>query len=88
MSDAPQMPSVGRIVHYRSRGSADGIFKPECRAAIVTEVNTVFNVGLAVVNPNGMFFDHDVTNESHDEYIPGGWHWPADCHIPEHLNKE
>lgn len=31
-------PSVGRIVHYVSRGSADGVFKPECRAAIIAAV--------------------------------------------------
>lgn len=35
---ADQLPAVGRIVHYRSRGSADGVFKAECRAAIITEV--------------------------------------------------
>lgn len=35
-----QTPSVGRIVHYQSRGSADGHFRPEPRAAIITEVQT------------------------------------------------
>lgn len=33
-----QTPSVGRIVHYESRGSADGHFRSEPRAAIITEV--------------------------------------------------
>lgn len=75
----PQQPSVGRIVHYRSRGSADGVFKPECRAAIITEVHGIFDVSLAVLNPNGMYFDQHVTNEGAEEYIPGAWHWHQDC---------
>jgi hypothetical protein len=59
-------PSVGRIVHYVSRGSADGIYKPECRAAIITQVNYDQTdglegyVGLAVWNPSGMFFHEAV----------------------------
>lgn len=80
--------NVGRIVHYRSRGSADGRFKPECRAAIITVVNSPLNVDLSVINPTGIFFDQNVTNESVNEYIPGGWHWPEDCAKPEHLTKE
>lgn len=32
-------PSVGRIVHYVSRGSADGKFPKTCRAAIITQVD-------------------------------------------------
>ena len=58
-----QQPSVGRIVHYVARGSADGKFPPACRAAIVTEVELGVpkslggeRVGLAVLNPTGMFF--------------------------------
>ena len=35
---AGQQPSVGRDVHYVSRGSADGVYGRECRAAKVTEV--------------------------------------------------
>jgi hypothetical protein len=31
-------PSVGRIVHYVARGSADGVFPRTCRAAIITDV--------------------------------------------------
>jgi len=34
-----QIPSVGRIVHYQSRGSADRVFAPEPRAAIITAVH-------------------------------------------------
>ena len=51
-------PSVGRIVHYVSRGSADGAYESECRAAIITAVRGDSDVvDLAVLNPTGLFFD-------------------------------
>lgn len=53
-------PSIGRIVHYVSRGSADGTYPSECRAAIVTELAHADEssdvVGLAVLNPTGQHF--------------------------------
>jgi len=59
-------PSVGLIVHYVSYGTPGGEFNRECRAAVVTEVQgenlTAIQamlpekVGLAVLNPTGMFF--------------------------------
>jgi hypothetical protein len=76
-------PSVGRIVHYVSRGSADGVFTPQCRAAIITEIGADQNTGhegfvsLAVLNPQGMFFDWDVRYEDVAQGQTGGtWHWP------------
>lgn len=67
-------PSVGRIVHYVRPGSADGFFKPEHSAAIITSV-TPDGVGLFVMNPNGVYFNNDGT-----PYDPNGgprtWHWP------------
>lgn len=82
-------PSVGRIVHYVSHGTPvreDGsqAFLPECRAAIVTEVDPTDSgrVGLAVLNPTGQFF-HPLANGgcehvAVDEQPPTGgtWHWP------------
>jgi hypothetical protein len=56
------MPSVGRDVHYVSWGSADGVFPAVCRAAKVTEVGEDGHVGLAVINPDGMFF-HPLTKD-------------------------
>lgn len=73
-------PSVGRIVHYVSHGTPvreDGTqaFALQCRAAIVTEVINPDLVGLAVLNPTGMFFNQEIT---HDESgtVGGTWHWP------------
>lgn len=48
-------PSISRAVHYVSRGSADGVFPPACRAATVTEVGpeTDDNLVLAEVESWG-----------------------------------
>ena len=75
-------PSIGRIVHYVSYGTPGGEYTSQCRAAVVTEVpadDAAQSVGLAVLNPTGMFFNQDV---SYDEANKGGtWHWPE--RIPE-----
>lgn len=74
-------PAIVRAVHYVSRGSADGRFPAECRAATITEVGPGVDepVGLCVINPTGLFF-HDLDNGGvkHDEdtKAPGTWHWP------------
>lgn len=89
-------PSVGRVVHYVSHGSPvreDGTqaYVATCRAAMVTEVNVEepFQVGLAVLNPSGMFF-HSLAEGGCFLYQPDGagcslpprerrggtWHWP------------
>lgn len=57
-----QTPSVGRVVHYRSYGTPGGKYKPECRAAVITEV-TGDTVGLCVLNPTGQFFDRAVAHD-------------------------
>lgn len=74
------IPSVGRIVHYVSRGSADGVYPAVCRAAVVTEANGN-RVSLCVLNPEGMFFNQRVYYLAHDSDAydyerPGTWHWP------------
>lgn len=68
-------PTVGQIVHYVSYGSAGGKYARECRAAIVTEINPN-DIGLAVLNPTGLFFDRQI-RQSEQEHTGGTWHWPC-----------
>lgn len=78
------MPSVGRVVHYVARGSADGKFPKTCRAADVTEVEsdqpTDQRVGLMVKNPTGLFFhslaDGGCAYDGSEDPEGGTWHWP------------
>lgn len=78
-----QKPSIGRTVHYISYGTPGGEYKPECRAAIVTEVskdpNDAERVGLAIQNPTGVFFNSlkqgGIPHEESD-HEGGTWHWP------------
>lgn len=69
---------VGRIVHYRSRGSADGAFPPACRAAIVTEECADTCTSLAVLNPTGLFFDRHLDHDALT-VAPGTWHRHNEC---------
>lgn len=79
------VPSIGRIVHYVSHGTPvrdDGsqAFTPQYRAAVVTEVDEgdPNRVGLAVINPTGMFF-HSLAEGGcvrDDAQTAGTWHWP------------
>lgn len=85
---AGQRPTIGRIVHYHSRGSADGVFKPEPRAAVVTGISSdveirqdgygrpfaVETISLAVLNPTGFFFNEKVPFSV--EPRAGHWSWP------------
>ena len=70
-------PSIGRIVHYISYGTPGGEYESTCRAAVISEVGSggfSDTVGLAILNPTGMFFNRTIT---HDENrAPGTWHWP------------
>jgi len=71
-----QQPGVGRIAHYVARGSADR--RIACRAAIITELGENGTVGLAELNPTGLFF-HPLAagGAPYDEdQAPGSWHWP------------
>lgn len=79
------IPSIGRIVHYQSHGSADGTYASACRAAVITslcenpgsidpETGTVC-VSLAVLNPEGMFFKEHLPQDETNKF-GGSWHWP------------
>lgn len=73
-------PSVGRVVHYMARGSADGVFPVACRAAIVTAVNEPDQlVSLAVLHPDGLLFAQAIPEGvpyGTSETRGGTWHWP------------
>lgn len=77
-------PTVGRVVHYVSRGSADGVFPPACRAAHITELDPddAALVGLCVLNPTGLFFHSladggcEYDSAADGSHQPGTWHWP------------
>lgn len=81
-----QKPSVGRIAHYVSYGTPGGEFTSECRAAVITAVKNDTTVDLFVMNPTGVFLNHDcyytgegggADNSAGPGNWPGGsWHWP------------
>lgn len=72
-------PSVGDTVHYVARGSADGVFKPECRAAIITSAPTAGRgrpakkLDLFVMTPTGTH--HNACPQDEDTKAGGTWHW-------------
>jgi hypothetical protein len=77
-----QKPSVGRIVHYVSYGTPGGEYTKECRAGVITEVNSVptgpngeYLVGLCVLNPTGQFFNRGVEQDNDTAPAGGTWHW-------------
>ncbi len=82
-------PSVGRIVHYVSYGTPGGEYGQECRAAIITAVDSVEAgiVSLAVFNPAGIFFnqrcDHAEPEATVDGRVLTGGTW----HQPERLGE-
>lgn len=69
-------PSVNRSVHYQSYGTPGGEYTPQPRAAIITEVDPDGDtVGLAILNPTGLFFTHHVKHAPNDQPTPGHWNW-------------
>lgn len=46
------IPTVGRMVYYKARGSADGVFPKKDRAAVVTDVRIVEGVLNEGVHPD------------------------------------
>lgn len=68
-----QKPSVGRIVHYQAYGTPGGEFKSVPRAAIITEVISDTEIGVCVLNPQGIFFNRVQYSA---EPKPGCWNWP------------
>jgi hypothetical protein len=69
-------PTIGRIVHYQAYGTSDGKYPSAPRAAVVTEVHEGEVIGLAILNPTGMFFTRDVQHATGDTPAAGCWNWP------------
>lgn len=73
-------PSVGRIVHYQAFGTPGGEYASVPRAAIVTQVcEDGTTVGLAIMNPTGLFFNQAVAYDADGK--PGTWRQPP--HVPQ-----
>ena len=69
------IPTIGRTVHYQSYGTPNGEYLPEPRAAIITQVaEDKSTVGLAILNPTGMFFSVSVAYSETPK--AGCWNWP------------
>lgn len=90
MGAIPSVGRVVHYVSHGSPVRADGTqaFPSVCRAAIITEVgdwpegisqadrsNIAVPVGLAVLNPTGMFFQQGCM-QSELGHEGGSWHWP------------
>lgn len=73
---ADETIAVTRSVHYVARGSADGVYPPVCRAAVITAADGASEgvVELCVFNPTGLFF-----NKSSRGSAPGEWHFYTAC---------
>lgn len=71
--DPKIIPTVGRIVYYKTRGSTDGVYPLTVFAAIITEVkdSEKETVSLATFGETGIRFE---TNVEHNDQ-PGGWDW-------------
>lgn len=85
---APHTASIADRVHYRTRGSADGVFPPECAAAIVTGYaehpddhddadGTDQYLALFVITRTGTHHQNCVAPDlDQDSELGGTWHWP------------
>lgn len=66
-------PRVGDTIHYQAFGTPGGEYQSVCRAAIVTEkMGEDGLLGVAVLNPTGMFFNRV---EYDDSGKGGTWHY-------------
>lgn len=65
------VPTVGRMVYFKTRGSADGVYPPTDFAAIITKVYNPTCVSLAVFGEAGLRFEMSVPQGQE----AGCWDW-------------
>lgn len=65
------LPTVGRMVYFKTRGSLDGVYPPTDFAAIITKVYPDNVVSLATFGEAGMRFEIQVSQGQE----PGQWDW-------------
>lgn len=65
------IPTVGRMVYYKTRGSADGVYPPMEFASIITKVYKGGVVSLVTFGEQGMRFELKVKQGDQ----PGQWDW-------------
>lgn len=68
------VPTIGRIVHFQTYGSAGGAHPSEPMAAIVTGTYANDDVNLFVIYENGTSHKHGIPFAA--EPTPGHWNWP------------
>lgn len=70
-----QKPSIGRMVHYRGPGTANGQFEPTTYPAVITAVHPENRCDLFVMTKVGMM---NLQNISHSESPEEAsrWSWP------------
>ena len=64
-------PTIGRIVYYKTRGSADDVYPPTIFAAIITAVGVGDTVSLATFGVSGLRFETNVARGQD----AGQWDW-------------
>lgn len=67
-------PSIGRSVHYVSRGSLDGMYPPIHVPFHIVVVHDDETVSGWTLNPRGQRYEEHVVHD--DNKTPGTWHWP------------
>lgn len=71
MTEVQITPTVGRMVYFKSRGSADGVFPARDFAAIITRVYEDGDVSLVSFSEGGLRFEIKVRQGSDG----GCWDW-------------
>jgi len=65
------IPTVGRLVYYKSYGTPGGEYSSTDRAAVITAVHNATLVDLFVMSVNGSFVEHRISQGDQ----PGQWDW-------------